>query len=254
MTPEEIFLDNLPLIEKIMEHACRRHHLSREEAQDFASWARIRLIEDNYAILRKFKGQSSLGFYLTVVIQRLMLDYLNHIWGKWRPCTEAKRLGPVAIRLDILRNRDGYSFDQAYQILRTNHHVEMSWQELEKLDARLPSRPLRINEGEEALEDLADENEWADGLALSTENARAWRKVEICLRKALGALSAQDRLIIKMRMWSDISVVGISRTLRMEQKPLYRRIEKIQKTLREAMERDGIRAEDVNEILNSPEH
>jgi RNA polymerase sigma factor (sigma-70 family) len=260
MTPEEIFLANLRQIERIIDHACRRHHLSREEAQDFASTVKLKLIEDDYAILRKFKGQSSLGTYLTMVIQRQHLDYMNHLWGKWRPCAEAERLGPVAIRLDALRNRDGYSFEEACEILRTNHHVEMSWQELSEIDARLPPRSPRPprspwwNEREVELENVAAENEQTDGPALSHERAAALRKVKACLRKALADLSSQDRLIIKMRIWSDVSVVGISRALHIEQKPLYRRIEKIQKTLREALEKDGIRAEEVSEILNVREH
>jgi len=257
MTPEEIFLANLPLIENAIKHACRWHHLSHEEAEDFDSIAKIKLIEDDYAKLRKFKGESSLGTYLTMVIQRQFLDYMNHLWGKFRPCAEAERLGPVAIRLDVLRNRDGYTFDEACEILWTNHHVEMSWQELAEIDARLPPRSPRSpwwNEGEVELEDVAAENEQTDGPALSHERAAALNRVGTCLRKALAALSSQDQLIIKMRIWSDVPVVGISRALRIEQKPLYRRIKKIQKTLREALEKDGVRAEEVREILNVREH
>jgi RNA polymerase sigma factor for flagellar operon FliA len=40
------------------------------EADDFASHPKLKLIEDDYAILRKFQGRSSLRTYLTVVIER----------------------------------------------------------------------------------------------------------------------------------------------------------------------------------------
>ncbi len=260
MTLEEIFLANLPLIENVIKHACRRHHLSHEEAEDFDSIAKLKLIEDDYAKLRKFKGESSLGTYLTMVIQRQFLDYMNHLWGKFRPCNEAERLGPVAIRLDVLRNRDNYTFDEACEILWTNHHVEMSWQELAEIDARLPPRSPRPprspwwDDWEVELGDVPAGDEQTDDLALSHERAAALNKVKACLRKGLAALSSQDRLIIKMRVSSDVSVVNISRALHIEQKPLYRRIEKIKKTLREALEKDGVRAEEVSELLNAREH
>src|SRR4029453_14108130 len=45
----------------------------------------LRLVEDDYDVLRRFQARSSLPTYVTVVIQRLFLDYRNRLWGKWRP-------------------------------------------------------------------------------------------------------------------------------------------------------------------------
>ena len=83
--PERTFLDNLVTIDRVIAVITRRHSLSAAEAEEFASWARARLIDGNYAVLRKFGGRSSLATYLSVVIGNLFLDYRNSIWGRWRP-------------------------------------------------------------------------------------------------------------------------------------------------------------------------
>src|SRR5215208_5464467 len=53
-------------------------------------------------VRRRFERRSSLPTYVTVVIQRLFLDYRNRLWGKWRPSSDAKRLGPTAMLLERL--------------------------------------------------------------------------------------------------------------------------------------------------------
>jgi hypothetical protein len=54
----------------------------------------LKLIENDYRILRSFEGLASLGTYLTTVIARLFLDFQIHEWGRWRPSAAATRLGP----------------------------------------------------------------------------------------------------------------------------------------------------------------
>jgi DNA-directed RNA polymerase specialized sigma24 family protein len=82
-----------------------RHHLPGSEADDFGSHVKLKLIEHDYAILKKFEGRSNLRTYLTVVIHRLFLDYRIKAWGKWRPSAAAKRCGGVAILLERLTRR-----------------------------------------------------------------------------------------------------------------------------------------------------
>ncbi len=61
------------------------------------------------------------------VVQRLFLDHRNRQWGKWRPSAEAKRRGPLAILLERLVVRDGWTFEQAVETLRTNHRGGGGW-------------------------------------------------------------------------------------------------------------------------------
>jgi RNA polymerase sigma factor for flagellar operon FliA len=187
------------------------------------------------------------------VVQHLFLDYQDHRWGKWRPSEEAKRLGPVAVQLDRLLSRDGYSLREASEILRTNHHVGMSPQELTDLAAKLPPRnPQRRIEGEEGLQSQPSLEKTPVEVVLAREAAEKRRWVRGLLLEALAALPSEDRLIVKML--ERFSVAEIARTLNLEQKPLYRRLKGIYATLRSTLESKGVRAQDITEILATPEH
>src|SRR4051812_47929103 len=141
-TPEQTFLENLKLIKAVIAQSRRRSNFSSQEAEDFEGQVLCKLIDDDYAVIRKFRGDkgATLQTYLTMVIKRALLDYKDHIWGKYRASAEAKQLGPVAVRLEMLTVRDRYSFEEACEILRTNEGVEMSMAELADLWDKLPHR------------------------------------------------------------------------------------------------------------------
>ena len=121
-----LLVEQLGLIDDIVRFIGRRGHLKGEELEEFHSHAVLKLIDRNYAILRQFKQKSSLRTYLTVVVQRLLLDYHNQRWGKWRPSAKARRLGEEAIYLDRLLSRDGHSAVEAIEILKVNKRVTLS--------------------------------------------------------------------------------------------------------------------------------
>lgn len=248
MTPEDLFLAHLPHIDKVVAHFCRKHHFQKEECEDFRSRVHFKLIDDDYAVFRKFQGRSSLNTYLTTVVANEMRDFLNYLWGKWQSSAEAKRLGPVAIRLEKLL-RDGRSFDEAVQDLQINHKVEMSWQELHEMAARLPDRFPRRNEGEEGLLNLPAPGDPADSRSDKEEREAMRRKILAALSELREALPKEDQVILKMR-GGGFTVAQISRFLGLDQKQLYRRIEKILKELREELERRGFHKEDLEGLFD----
>jgi RNA polymerase sigma factor for flagellar operon FliA len=252
LTPEQLYLGHLKLIDEVAEHAARRRHLSPEETEDFVATVRLRLFERDYEVIRKFEGKSTFRTYLTVVINRQLLDYLDHVRGKWRPSAAAKRLGPAAVRLDVLLHREKLSFHEACEILRMNEGVEFSREELEALAAQLPNHnPSRRMQGEEELVDRPADVAAPDEQILSLEKLKRKQEIWEILHSALASLPEEDRVIATMR--TEFQVVQIARALHLEQKPLYRRIEKIWKTLRAELEKKGVRPEDVAEILSIPE-
>src|SRR5688572_1196866 len=154
MPRDHLYLTHQPTIERALRFTARRHRCVGDEAEDFAAWARLKLVENDYAILAQFEGRAGLASYLAVVVQRLFLDYRISKWGKWRPSAEAKRLGPLAVRVETLLSRDGLSLEEAYQTLRAAD-LQLSREVMEDLQARLPTRVSRRFEGEEALETIA---------------------------------------------------------------------------------------------------
>jgi RNA polymerase sigma factor (sigma-70 family) len=249
LPPMDLFLGHLKLIEEIIAHCCRRSHFNREEAEDFGGHVKVRFLEDDCAILRQYQGKSSIRTYLTVVIKRLLLDYQDHLWGKWRYSAEAERLGPVAMRLERLLGREDRTLDEAVQILRTNEKIEMSEVELRDLAAKLPPRMGRHFVGEERLETEADRTLGPHERMAEKERKGITRRIFMTLQGCLKALPKEDKLLVKLR--SEYSVAQIARIQKVEQKPLYRRLTKIYKVLEECLGRHGVRRQDVEEVLGS---
>jgi RNA polymerase sigma factor for flagellar operon FliA len=237
---EQLFLAQLSLIERIAESICRRHACFGPDAEDFASGVKLKLMADDYAVLRKFDGRSKLTTYLTTVIANHFRDFRIRMWGKWRPSATAKRRGTLAIELERLLSRDGHSLDEAVEILRSRHRDAPPREALYELAAELPPKAPRRFEGEEGLEDIADENEHADVRVEERERAETMKRAHTALARAIADLDGEDRLIVKMRFEDGFTVALIARQLAIRQRLLYSRIEKLLKTLRERLEAAGV--------------
>ena len=251
-TGEGLFISQLDLIERVIAFVCVRHRLSPADADDFASHVKLKLIESGYAVLTKFQHRCSPRTYLTVVIQRLFLDYRIIAWGKWRQSAEAKREGPVAMLLERLLVRDGYSFDEACEFLTTNHRVTVGRAELERIAAKLPVRTRRRFESDAALVDVASVETSPDSAVADGDRQDAADRLSAALRRLIGQFDTQDQLIIAMRFEEARTVAEIASVLREDQKALYRRFERLLRQLRVGLETAGFDAAGVMEILESP--
>lgn len=241
------FTTHLPLIERLCASVCRRNGFPADESEEFASWAKLRLIDDDYAVFRKFRGDSSLPTYLTTVIANLFRDYRIHRWGKWRPSAEARRLGEIAIQLETLIARDGRALEEAVTIV-AGRVKETSAAELRELAARLPQRTRRRFEGEEALEALPAQGASDDGVVEAEKRALA-RQAETEFARAFAELEAEERLVLKLRFADGMAIVDIAALLRVPAKPLYARIERSLGTVRRALERSGFAGREAAELV-----
>jgi len=248
---EATFLSNLPVIDDVIGQICRRHRLTASEAEDFKSDVRLHFIERNYEPLRRFEGRSTLRTYLTVVVQRLFLDYRNRLWGKWRPSADAKRLGPLAILVERLVTRDGLTLEQAAHTLRINYHVDLDERLAglcAKLALRLPSRQIVAEATADIVESPAPSPETN---VLRAEQGFLVKRVHTALERACQGLAAQDRLILKMRFDDGVPVADIARALHLNQKRLYRTIEQLLARIRKALEAEDISGDDINALFGA---
>ena len=251
--PDTILVSELPAIERVVAFVASRHHLRSAEAADFASHVTMKLVENDYAILRKFEGRSSLRTYLTVVIQRLFLDYSVAKWGKWRPSAPAKRAGDIGIRLERLLMRDGYSFDEACEILLTNHQIRISRRKLERIAAMLPVRRKRRFETDASLVDHAADLPGADILVERNDRSVYARRVSAVLKHLLAAKGPQDRLILVLHFVDGCNRAEIASTLGIDQKRFYRHFDHLLSDLRAGLEAEGIGADEALAIFDDPE-
>ena len=245
MTREEQFLSELTVIERVISWVSARRGLRGADAEDFAQAAKARLIENDYEVLGKFQGRSSLKTYLTAVVNRMYLDFQVQRFGKWRPSAEAKRLGAVALRLEQLLHRDGLTLDEACGVMLSDPRTQVPRAALEDFSRRLPHRPGRrptAAPGEPSRHDGALNVERAERQALAD-------RTFCVIRRSLAALPARERLFMRLHLESGLTVAEVSRTLGFEQKALYRRKEDVLKKLRADLEAEGIGAHDASELL-----
>lgn len=250
-SPETVFLEHLPLIERVAAFAGRRAGFPPQDVEDFLSTVKLKLIADDYAVLRQHRGESSISTFLTTVIHNQLKDFRNHMLGKFRPSAEAKRLGPLALALERLVVRDQLDLETAIESLCRTHPTEATPAALRRLAARLPQRSLRRFVGEEALEQRAANSLETDAEArvAAAERSAAAERVGQVLKVALETLSAQDLLILKMFFQGGCTIAAIASALHLEQRPLYTRKDNCLKKLRTALELRGWTWEQVREIL-----
>lgn len=248
MLGRELFEQELPFIDRVVVSICRRNAFPPDESEDFASWAKLRLVDDDFAVFRKFQSRSSLSTYLTTVIVNLFRDYRIHRWGKWRPSAEAKRLGTVAVQLETLIARDGRTVGEAIAHLQTSFGVDRSVADLERMAAQLPLRTRRRFEGEEALAAVVS-GESTDSGVEEAERRATERLAESALARALGTLEPVDRLVLKLRFADGLAIVDIASMLGEPARPLYSRIERALAKLRRVLEGEGLEASRVTGLV-----
>lgn len=250
MTAEDEYLQNLRTIERIARCAARKNRLNADDAAEFTQEVLVHLLEDDYAVLRKFEGRSSLSTYLHTVISRFYSQWRVKQWGKWRPSAEAKRLGRKAIELERLLTRDGYTFEEAVRELTTPAGSDYTIAELEAIYLRLPPRvPRPIPVSEELLPESAAADGEADELVEARDRERVARRTVVALGTLFQECGAEDRLILQLRFWDERKVPDIARTLNMDQKKIYKRLDKLFLTLRRGLEKAGVSKSDVADLL-----
>lgn len=246
--PQELFERYLEQIEKVASWVSRRFCMSRDDAEEFRSWVHLKLIEDDYRVLRSFSGRSGMATYLTSVIQNLARDYRMSRWGRWRPTAAAERLGLVAVQLETLIDRDGFSLDEAMEMLRSNHGVRMSRLELVDLAAKLPPR-VRLRFGGDDEIATAESTARADQGVKETERLAILERARRVLAGALAELDVEDRLILKMHYQSGLTISAIAAVLDLDQRGLYTRRDRCRRQLKASLEKRGVGAAELLEAL-----
>lgn len=249
MDLKTMFEANLETIERVIAIVCRRGRLFGPDAEDFASEVRVALIENDYAILAKYEGRSSLDTFLTVVIQRLLADARTRAKGRWHASTEATRLGPAAVLIETLIRRDGRSVAEAMPHIRAAH-PEISVADVNAILARLPERTGRPRPVDiEIVGPTIASDDATDARAIANEKLRISMKAGGAVREALQTLPMEDRMLIRLRFGSDMSIADISRMLNLPQRPLYRRLEALLVKLRGALTEAGIDGETAESLV-----
>jgi RNA polymerase sigma factor (sigma-70 family) len=253
---EALFLEHLGWIDRVASMACAREGIWGVEAEDFAALMRMVLIEDDYAVLRRFRGESEVKTYLATVVARHFVDYVRARRGRWRSSAAAEQFGAPARDLERLVHRDGFTVQQAGETLRTAGLTALSDAELARLLASLPIRsPLRpvVEPQPDVVLNSMASNLSADERVVAAESETRRVEVMTALDRALGELEPEEQLIVRLHFGEGLALADVARRLQLEQKPLYRRVKRLRTRLRTLLESAGLRENDVRDLLLEPE-
>ncbi|HJQ39150.1 MAG TPA: hypothetical protein VKB93_18585 [Thermoanaerobaculia bacterium] len=240
MDGRELFETNLGAVERIIAMVCRRAGLFGPDAEDFGSEVRLALIDNDYEVMRRWERRSSVDTFLAVVIQRLLADHRMRNKGRWHASSEAQRLGPAAVLLETLVRRDGRSLDEALPHMRAAH-PEITREQMEALLDRLPARTGRPKAVDlDSISYAIAGGEAADVRVTAADKDRVASVAGTAVRDLLRAMPVEDRMLIRLRFASDMSIADISRMMRLPQRPLYRRLDSLLVRLRGALSDAGI--------------
>lgn len=246
---QEWFIEQLPTIERAIAFVCRRYKLTPTESEDFASSVKLKLIENDYAILRKFEHRSTFSSFIAVTVRRMLINQWVQERGRWNASAEAKRMGDAAVRLEVLLHREGRTLDEVIPIVATAFDLDNS--RVEEMARRLPPRRPRPRDVD--VEQIDYEKglpgDVVESAAFEDERKKVATRAREIIRGALANVSEDDRVILRLRFFGGMSVADIARSLHLEQKLLYRRIERHLHAIRDALDEAGIRGDELDSVI-----
>ncbi len=245
--PRELLASNMGLIRRIIRAVARRHRLADAAIEELESAVWLRLVERDYRAIRQYKGRSSFGTFLTVVVARLAMDVRSSEWGRWRPSSRARRLGETAVRFETLIFRDGYSRDEAVSLLETTADGAPSG-DTRALAATRRSRPRRYVPIELVAHRLQTFDDPVESLLADERKSRAGYVAGV-LRQALARLPGEERLLLRMRHAEGLKVPTIARVLGVDQKSLYRKLAIVHRRMRRFAVRAGVTRSDALDLV-----
>src|SRR5688572_5317923 len=221
------------LLAEVIRRVAWRGRLSADDAQDFSQTVHLKLLERGYDVFHRFSGGSSLRTFLTVIIRRMLVDWQRSQYGKWRPSVAARRLGSAAVALETLLSRDGHTLDEAIEILRSRADATLP-SEFRRIAEHLPARRARRAVPVEDLDQVAC-GHFDDPLE-QVDRDRAARTMRRRLSAALKQLPREDRLLLGLRYCLGQRVSAIADVLQTDCQRLYRRCDKVLRSLRDSLD------------------
>ena len=244
---ERLFLQQRPLIQRLVAFTAWRYQLTPQDTEDFESWVTLKIIDDDYRVLRQFAGRSTLKSYLTVVVNREIIEFHRRAYGKRRHPP-----GEVAKLIDQYGNRENYPVERIRDLLQEKHGVEVTQEDVERAIA--DGRRLHCGRsfvGEEAFADRPSPNPDPEQSLVAEERRRQLERVHACIDRLITQLPELEGTMLTLRFKKGMKIVDIARQWRVEEKPLFRRFQIVLRKLREALCKEGIDGPFVRDLLSN---
>lgn len=216
--------------------------VSGADLEDFCSEVTLKLLLQAEAMLEDFRGDATIDTYLETVVRNCWRDFLIRRHGKWRPSARAQKLGALAIELEQLRNRDGHSEEEAFQILRQSWHRPLSRKLVEGMVERLPRG---VPSCDVELDQVPAASLFAAHcVAEDSESQFMRRHAQQALLKvlvdALPDLEPEEATLLYRHFWEGIPISTIARQMGLRQRCAYTLKDRALARLRRRLEGAGL--------------
>jgi hypothetical protein len=227
------------------------------EAEAFDIYVKEKLVEDDYRRIRKYEGRNGAKFrtYLASVLARLLQDYRDRIWGRWRPTKKATRAGGTAVLMERLL-REHRSYDEIFEMMRTDYRLTIDRAEFERLTAHVNPR-FRPRIESVVLPDVSDPSRTPEQLAILHQMLDHYCALLRTLRRICGTFRTEDALVLKY-VYEDGHEAGTVENLlgwkpnRRRGGTVFKRLELLTKRLKKLLEGEGFSIVDVRAFLQNP--
>lgn len=219
--------------------------MSREEREDFESWALLRFVEKASILEQSFEGRCALTTFLDTVVKNLQRDFQISNWGKWRSSARARELGTLAVALERLLYRERLPAAEAVQCV-----VERigCWQPARRKDLEdelwglMAELPVRVDRrhvyGADLLRDVRDES--AERAFFGGSARDDVDRITLALRSALLRLRRHHREVLELRYAGGHTFEEIGERTGLRVQTLYGIVARSMKKLRHELEASGI--------------
>ncbi len=250
---KSFYVLNKNIIDKIIKIFCSKNKLSFDLSEEFTSHVNVKLMEESCKKIRVFKGDSTFKTYITNVIRNIFEDEKRRLWGRWKPSRKAIEMGPEAEILEQLVFRDKNIWEQAYDILTTNHKITISRDRAFELLETLEEVHLKLERpdtvGFPPGEPPAGNAPTPDDMLIEEEELSKKNQIIDVIKRIRKSLSNEDRIILRMRFEDSMGISEIARGLNVKRSYVDKRLKRILKQFKEEIRKCGISEDEIVAII-----
>src|SRR5690349_7695036 len=107
---------HVALVKKLVRQVSARNGVRADDQSDLLGDVLLKIVKNDYAVLRAFRG-GELAVFLRTVIYRVLLDRRTAVWGKWRVSRKARALGDAAVQMERLLMRERLTAPEAVRAM-----------------------------------------------------------------------------------------------------------------------------------------
>lgn len=233
------------------------------EALELSNLILDKLRENNYKILKNFKGKSKLSTYLTVIIANQIVDTIRKKRGRSREKERAKPFGILGTQIIQRILTEGNTVDQLFRELKSQDNFTHSKEEFEAIVDRIRgSRPKVIHvspsENNPFLQKGHQNPESGEMIVVDSKNnpeekiiqSQKQEKLKEVLDFIVSQLTGEERLILRLRFpihgdESPKDITSIALLLDISKKAAYKKISRTLKKCRQILIERGLEINDL---------